>query len=137
MKLHFFSKVKKQIQKYFWLSTFMFFSLVQTARADSLIPCEGTPESPCGFTELMALISGVIEFILKYMVLPIAVVIFIYGGFLYMTSGDNPGKRTDANKMFRKLLIGIFFCLAAWVIVGIILKTLGYNEPTFSPVITP
>ncbi len=136
MKLKIINAVKKQVTKYVWLSAFMFFSFVQVARADSLIPCDGTPESPCGFTELMALISGVISFILKYMVLPIAVAILIYGGFLYLTSGSNPGKRSEANKMFRKLLIGLFFCLAAWAIVALILKTLGYNEPTFSPVIS-
>jgi hypothetical protein len=101
----------------------------------TLIPCQGTPESPCGFPELIKMIDGLIMFVLTYLVLPIAVIILIWGGFLYLTSGGNPAKRTKANKMFKKLFIGLFFCLAAWMIVEIILNTVGYDDETFSPVI--
>ncbi len=105
------------------------------ASASLLIPCDGTPEHPCGFAEMMTLINGVIRFFLMYLIGPIAIVIFLYGGWLYMSSGNAPAKRKQANDMFIKLLWGIFFCLTAWVIVKIILSTLGYDDATFSPVV--
>ena len=132
--------MKKNLTKYIWVVTFfllraMHFASAQSA-SDSLIPCDGTPEHPCGFPELMTLINNLILVFLKYFILPVAVLIAMYGGFLYLTSGDNAGNRTKANRMFRYLFYGLFFCLAAWVIVKIILTTLGYNEPVFSPVIS-
>ena len=55
--------------------------------ATDLIPCEGTPESPCGFNELFIVINAVIHFILSYLLLPVAVITLVYGGWLYFTSG--------------------------------------------------
>ncbi|MEN9582774.1 MAG: Type secretion system pilin [Candidatus Parcubacteria bacterium] len=125
------------MKKYFL--TILFSLLIATnvafAQIPDLIPCAGTIESPCGFPEVMVLINNIITAILSYFILPIAIAVFVYGGFLYMTSGSNPGKRTRANAMFRKLLIGLFFCLAAWAIVKIILTTFGYNDTTFSPIV--
>ena len=63
------------------------------ASASLLIPCDGTPEHPCGFAEMMTLINGVIRFFLMYLIGPIAIVIFLYGGWLYMSSGSAPAKR--------------------------------------------
>lgn len=129
------------MQKYIWSISFLIFSLTSRVSAafvfgqDSLIPCDGSSADPCGFPELMKLIDNLITFILEYLILPISVVIFIYGGFLYLTSGSNPNKRTQANKMFKNLGIGIFFCLAAWVIVKIVLTTFQYDDQTFSPVL--
>jgi hypothetical protein len=125
------------MKKYFTAITLLLLTVAQTAFAamPDLIPCDGTPESPCGFPELMTMINNIITAILSYFILPIAIAVFVVGGFLYMTSGDNPNKRTRANAMFRKLLCGLFFCLAAWGIVKIILVTFGYNDTTFSPVV--
>lgn len=108
---------------------------VTFARALSLIPCEGTPESPCGFNEFIMLVNNLITAILTYFVLPIAIIVLLYGGFLYLTSGSNPDKRQRANAMFRKLLIGLFFCLVSWAIVKLILTVFGYHDTTFSPVV--
>jgi hypothetical protein len=134
-------KITKYTVKKYTLSTLVFIFMAtalfasKMAFAADLIPCDGTPESPCGFNEVMALINTIVNFILGYAILPIAVVVFVYGGFLYMTSGSDAAKRTKAKKMFVKLLWGIFFCMAAWVIVKIILETFGYDTELFSPII--
>ncbi len=125
----------KKIIQYIYTSSIIFLLLSPgLALASTFIVCEGTPESPCGFSELMILINGLISFILNFMVLPIATAVLMYAGFLYMTSEGNAGKKGKALGMLRKLLVGLFFCLAAWVIVKIILTTFGYNETLFSPV---
>ncbi len=56
--------------------------------------------------------------------LAFSVVIIAYAGFDYMISGANPSKRTEANKMFIKVAWGIFFMLAAWLIVNLISNAL-------------
>ena len=130
----------KTLQKHIWSASAFIFTTTslfasRIAFASDLVPCDGTPESPCGFNEVLGVINAVVNFILNYAILPIAIVVFVYGGFLYMTSGSDASKRTKAKKMFGKLLWGIFFCMAAWVIVKIILETFGYDTGTFSPII--
>ncbi len=130
--------MKKYLSSILLSTSLTFFSLYNFAfgqTAGSLLPCDGTPESPCGFPELIKLVDNSILFILKFMVAPLSVAVLVYGGFLYLTSGGNAGKRTKANAMFVSLFWGLFFCLTAWVIVKIILTTFDYNDATFSPVV--
>ncbi len=132
-------KIKKSYRKYFWIVALALMSFGSKAFGQTSsgieIPCDGSADSPCGFPELIILIDNSILFILKYMIMPISAVIILYAGFKYLTSGGNPGKRTEANKLFVNLLWGLFFCLAAWVIVKIILTTFGYDDTTFSPIV--
>lgn len=100
-----------------------------------LIPCDGSVESPCDFEQLMKLVANVIDFLLKDMVLPIFAILCAYIGFLYLTSGANPGNRDTAKKMFPKIVIGFLVALAAWLIVKIILITLGYDGGVFPQII--
>ncbi len=104
---------------------------------DAIIPCDGTPASPCGFPELMILIQRIINYLLFYMVLPIAAILCAYIGFLFVTSGANPGNRQKAKDMIPKFLFGLVIALAAWLIVKVILTTLGYDDSTGAfPIVT-
>jgi len=78
----------------------------------------------CGFSDLMGLIGRVIEYIFV-LVLPIAAIVFAYAGFLFMTSGGDSGKRTAAKTAMTKLVIGIVVIMMAWLLVKLILTTLG------------
>jgi Type IV secretion system pilin len=54
-------------------------------------------------------------------------IVIAWAGFNYMVSGGNPGKRAQANGILTKAVIGIFFIVAAWLIVQFIVKALGVN----------
>ena len=43
----------------------------------------------------------------------IAAAVAVYGGFLYITSVEDPGNREKAKKLFKNLAIGIFLIFAA------------------------
>jgi hypothetical protein len=79
---------------------------------------------PCGFSDIIALIQRIIEYIFV-LVLPIAAIVFAYVGWLYITSGGNSGKRDKAKAAMLNLLKGIILIMAAWLIVRTILVTLG------------
>lgn len=80
----------------------------------------------CGLSDLITLIQRVIEYIF-ILILPIAAIVFVYVGFLYLTSGGNKDKRTKAKKAMTSLGIGILVILAAWLIVKSILSSLGVD----------
>lgn len=81
----------------------------------------------CGFNDFISLIQRIIEYIFV-LVLPIAAIVFAYAGFLYMTSGEDSNKRTAAKNAMTNLIIGIAVIMLAWIIVRLVLKSLGVAD---------
>lgn len=88
------------------------------------IPCDGTDACPCTFPKLMQLVSNALDFLVNVIAFPLAVVTFIYAGFLFMTSAINPGQRARAKGMMVKVVIGFAIILAANLIVKMVLNVL-------------
>lgn len=82
----------------------------------------------CDFNDLLKAVEHALNYLVT-LTLSFSVVVIAYAGYLYMISGDNPGKRKEANNMLTKVAMGIFFILAAWLIVSLILKGLGVDSP--------
>lgn len=82
----------------------------------------------CDFNDLIKATQRVVKFGVQF-ALSFSVVVIAYAGYLYMISGANPTKRGEANKMLQKVAIGIFFILAAWFIVSLILNSLKVETP--------
>lgn len=99
--------------------------------AEPLIPCDGGEVNPCDFNDIMTLVNNVINFLIFTLALPLAAIVIAWSGFLFLTSGAEPGKRTKAKKMLTDVVIGLVIALAAWLIVQTILTSLGYDGPTF------
>jgi len=116
------------------------FSFAAIAVGRDLIPCGGPAvpeenipkEDPCTFEHVLQLIENVINFSLNYLFFPLFVIAVVYAGYLLMTSGDNAGKRKQAKDIFVNILIGLFFVLASWLIIKLILVGLGYDSSIFS-----
>jgi len=77
----------------------------------------------CTFNDLILatrnFVNKITIIVLSLVVIPIA-----YAGFLLMTSGDNAGNRNKARDMLFSVAKGIFFMLAAWLIVTLIANAL-------------
>lgn len=83
------------------------------------VPCDGSPQNPCGFNEFIQLIQNIINFLLL-IAAPIASIMFAWGGWLWFTSAGNPGKIDSAKKAITTALIGIGITLGAWLIISTI-----------------
>lgn len=93
---------------------------------DPLVPCDGVTIK-CGFTSMIVLVQNLINFAIKYIILPVAAIIFAYVGFLFLTGGGSPETRKKAKGIFIKVVIGIIVILAAWLIVNTILDVFGVS----------
>ncbi len=93
----------------------------------NLIPCGREGQASCDFNGFMKLINNVIYFVLFYLAMPIAAVMFAYAGFLLVTSGGNTESRSSAKKIFTDALIGFIIAVAAFLIINTILSLLGYE----------
>jgi hypothetical protein len=105
----------------------------------------GAVTDPCGFSHLVLVGQHVIYNLVMISTL-LAVVVFIYAGFLLMTSGGNSGKKDEAKKMLMKVLWGYLWILVAWLLIYTITKALvdpvAYPSPLIgtpqqNPTITP
>ena len=79
--------------------------------------------NPCDFNDAIALIQRVIDGIITFSWI-IFTISFIYGGFLYMTSGANPGNKSKAISILWNTLKGFVIILTAWLIVYTLLTYL-------------
>lgn len=121
------------------MNTFLTKSFILTAitaspyfafAAGAFITCDGVTV-PCDFAAFMELVNKVATFFLVDFVTPFAAILFAYIGWLFMTSGDNPGNRGKAKTMLWKLFIGYVVALGAWLIVRTIMVGLGYRSDVF------
>lgn len=78
---------------------------------------------PCNFEYFIKTINGIISWLIG-----LAGVIFtimaVWGGYLYMTSGDNESNKGKARDMLFNTLKGFVIMLLAWLIVHTILDYL-------------
>lgn len=81
----------------------------------------------CGWEQLMEMGQNVIRNAI-YLAAMAAVVSLVYVGYLLMTSGDNEGNRKKAKEIMGKVIAGIFYTMAAWLLVATILKLLGVDN---------
>ncbi len=90
---------------------------------------QGCTVKECGFTEAMQFVNALIGYAVKIIGL-LFVIVLIYMGFLYLTSGGDTGKVKKVKDMIKKMVWGLIFTLCGWLIVYFILKQLGV-DPSF------
>jgi hypothetical protein len=97
--------------------------------AEGLVNCgtgSGTADNPsaldCNFVKAIEMINTIINYLIM-IAMPLAAIAFAYAGWLYLSSGDNPGKVTDAKKIFLDVGIGVIIVLSGWLVFKLIATT--------------
>ena len=106
--------------KSFFLTILVFTIPLAVFGADRLVSCDG-PD--CDIDAFIKMINNIINWIIGISITIFAISL-IWGGFLYMTSGENPGNKEKAKTIIWSTLKGFVIILVAWVIVYTILNTL-------------
>ena len=84
----------------------------------------------CNFDDLVLAVNALVNWGTIF-ALSFSVFVLAWAGFLYMTSGGNPGQITKATGLLTKVVIGIALILAAYLIVKLIITSLGINVSFF------
>ncbi len=97
--------------------------ILPTITFATLVTCDGGAGDACNIDSFIEMINIIINWFIT-----MATVVFtisaIYGGYLYMTSGSNPGNKEKAKTVLLRTLTGFVIILTAWVIVHTILNAL-------------
>lgn len=84
-------------------------------------------DDTCGFPDLINLIDRIIQYVLLFLAIPIAAIMFVYAGILLLFSGGDPGAKTKAKGIFFNAVIGLVIAFAAFLIIKLIFSILGYT----------
>lgn len=87
-------------------------------------PIGGTVEKPQGVTDLRVVVGKVIKKALG-VIGSLTLVVFIYGGFLWLTSAGNDEKVRTGTQTMMWAVIGICIIFGSYVILGLVLKGLS------------
>jgi len=91
------------------------------AQTVQLVVCEG---DTCNACNLVKLANNVIKFLIVLSIL-LAAILFMYAGFLFVTSGGNESQLKKGKEMFKNVFIGIIIVLTGFLIVDTVMKTLA------------
>lgn len=88
---------------------------------------EGTPCTRC---DLFQLLKNIVDFTIGGLMPPVAVLLFVWAGFLILMGGANPGLVSKGKEIFSNTFFGIVIMLAAWMITNTIIQSVGskYNN---------
>ncbi len=122
-----------------WFSSFLLFPINISFAQDDVYGVNNMNLHLDQNLEPRSAIVGIINIVLSFLGL-IAVIIIIYGGFVWMTSGGEAEKVNKAKKILKNGLIGLIIIILSWGIVTWLLEMFsnsgsgtGFTDPTQPP----
>ena len=79
----------------------------------------------CTLCHFFILITMVVNFVLFKLTAPLALLMLIIGGAMFMLAAGNPSTITQARKLIASVLIGIVIIYGAYFLVGVFLQSVG------------
>src|SRR3990167_8830772 len=101
------------------------FAALPGSPGGGLVPCDNSAAKPCDFNAFMNMINIVINYIFKYLAVPIAAIMFAYAGVLMVASGGSTESRGKAKKIFTNAALGLIIAAISWVVIKTILSILS------------
>ena len=94
-------------------------------------------EMPCTFCHLFVMLDGAIDFILLKIVPPLAILMLVIGGIMfilgYFGGGGEEGSPKlfgQAKKLITSVFIGLIIMFAAWLIINLFFQFIGVQQWT-------
>ena len=113
-------KIKKMKKLIFSCLTLSLLLIPIFVLADDAPPCSGVICDPLNSNgNISVLIDRIINFLL-YLAAPIAVLMTVYAGFLFITRGDKPEEIKKASKMLLYIVIGVIVLILSKSVVGFV-----------------
>ena len=119
-----------------FLGLFLFSNqaLAQQQMVRGLVPCGRRADdasttvdesAPCSLCHFFILIDVVVDFALFKLAPPLALLMLIIGGGMFMLSAGNPQTVTTGKKIIESVLIGIVIIYGAYLFIGLFLQSIG------------
>ena len=100
------------------------------ALAAGLVPCGGPGEHPCTLCDFFVLLNNIVDFLLFKLVPPIALLLLIIGGAMFLVSTGNPNTVSQGRAIVTSVVIGLVIIYGAYFFIGLILQSIGLSRWT-------
>jgi len=109
------------------------------ALAAGIVPCGQSEDdatttidesADCTLCHFFILITMIVNFVLFNLTAPLALLMLIIGGAMFMLAAGNPSTITQARKLIASVLIGIMIIYSAYFLVGVFLQSVGLSAWT-------
>ena len=93
-----------------------------------LVPCGGPGEPPCQLCHLFVMLDRIIDFVLIYIVFPVATLLLVIGGAMFMFSAENQNNLAKGKLIMTSVMIGLVIIFSAWLLIGLFLSAIGLSQ---------
>lgn len=104
------------------------------AQIPTIVPesCRGSAATTCKLCDIAQLAQNTINAGI-YVAVFLSAILFAYAGVQYISAGGDPGKASNAKKIFWTVGAGLVLILGAWLVVDLIMKMFTSENALFGP----
>jgi len=84
----------------------------------------------CQFCHFFVMLDGAIDFVLFKLVPPIAILMLVIGGVMFLATAGSPEKLGTAKKLITSVVIGLIIIFASWIIINLFFQLIGVADWT-------
>jgi len=110
-----------------------FLVIPQIAAARIVPECNHADVAGCNLCDFFLLIMNIYDFIVFKLAPPVAGLLIVAAGALFLVSGGSEERVSQAKKIFVNVIIGLVFIYASWLIVNSIIQVIGKSTEGFNP----
>jgi hypothetical protein len=118
-------KIKNLLKISFLVFLFLTPNFIQ---ANGLVPCGGPNEPPCQICHLFVMLDKIIDFVLFYIVFPVAILLIVIGGGMFILSIGKPEYINKAKSILSSVIIGLVIIFSSWLVVNMFMTGIGLAE---------
>ena len=108
------------------IPVFLTILIAPSVLAAGLVPCGGgSPEPPCQICHFFVMTQGIINFVLFTIVPPLAVLMIVIGGGMFILGSSDPKLITQGKSVIRSVAIGLLIIYGSWVFVSTFFALIG------------
>lgn len=96
--------------------------------AAGLVPCGNPDQSPCTVCDFYKMADGIIKFITIDIVPPLAVLLIIIGGVMFIFSGGSEERITKGKAILTSTIVGLIIVYTSWILVDTIFKKIADQQ---------
>lgn len=100
---------------------------IRTDCPEGLVPC-GTPTCPCRFCDFFVMLERIVDFILFKIVPPLAILMLVVAGAMFLFSGGNPNTIARAKSLATAVIIGLAIIYGGWLLISLFLTAIGLSK---------
>jgi hypothetical protein len=119
---------KLQIKNLLIISFLVFLFLIPNFVQADLVPCGGSGEPPCEICHLFVMLDTIIDFVLFYIIFPLATLLLIIGGGMFVLSAGNPQKINNAKSILFSTIFGLVIIFSSWMLVNTFMTGIGLAD---------